>query len=190
MVTTKPMLELTAADLMSRDIVTIPRHLSVRGAAHRLAQSHVGGAPVIDETGRCVGVLSTTDLVRWMDRGEAPHRCHLAREAEFHTAWQMADLERLPDEEVGRLMTTDLVSVTPQTRIGELARMMFDAHIHRLFVLDKKGRPAGVIATTDLLAAVVDYDLRDRARSVPPAGVAPTAKMEGSPAPVSRAGVL
>ena len=168
MVTTKPMLELTAADLMSRDIVTIPRHLSVRGAAHRLAQSHVGGAPVIDETGRCVGVLSTTDLVRWMDRGEAPHRRHLAREADFHTAWQMADLERLPDEEVGRLMTTDLVSVTPSTRIGELARMMLDAHIHRLFVLDEKGRPAGVIAATDVLAAVVDYDLRDRARTASP----------------------
>ena len=167
MVTTKPMLELTAADLMSRDIVTIPRHLSVRGAAHRLAQSHVGGAPVIDETGRCVGVLSTTDLVRWMDRGDSPYRSPLARE-EFHTPWQMADIERLPQEEVGRLMTTDLVSVTPQTRIGQLARQMLDAHIHRLFVLDERGRPAGVIAATDLLAAVADYDLRDRARTASP----------------------
>ena len=187
MVTTKPMLELTAADLMSRDIVTIPRHLSVRGAAHRLAQSHVGGAPVIDETGRCVGVLSMTDLVRWMDRGDGPHRRPLVRE-EFHTPWQMEDIERLPQEEVGRLMTTDLVSVTPSTRIGELAGMMLDAHIHRLVVLDEKGRPAGVIATTDVLAAVVDYDLRDRARSAPPSAIAPTGKMEGSPAPVSRAG--
>jgi hypothetical protein len=65
---------------------------------------------------------------------------------------------------------------------------MLDAHIHRLFVLDEKGRPAGVIATTDLLAAVVDYDLRDRARSAPPSCVAPTGKTEGSPVPVSRAG--
>jgi CBS-domain-containing membrane protein len=168
MLTTKPILELTAADLMSRDIVTLPKHLSVHGAAHRLAQSHVGGAPVVDETGRCVGVLSTTDLVRWMDRGDAPHRRPLAREADFHTPWQMADLEGLPDEEVGGLMTADLVSVTPQTRIGELARRMLDAHIHRLFVLDDKGRPAGVVATTDVLAAVVDYDLRERDRRAPP----------------------
>jgi CBS-domain-containing membrane protein len=183
------MLELTAADLMSRDIIAIPKHLSVRGAAHRLAQSQVGGAPVIDETGRCVGVLSMTDLVRWMDRGEAPCRRPLARE-EFHTPWQMYDLDRMPEEEVGRVMTTDLVSVTPQTRIGELARQMLDAHIHRLFVLDDMGRPAGVVATTDVLAAVVDYDRRDRASSAPPPGTACALDRdwEGSPGPASRTG--
>jgi CBS domain-containing protein len=86
-------------------------------------------------------------------------------------------------------MTTDLVSVTPQTRIGELARQMLDAHIHRLFVLDEKGRPAGVIATTDVLAAVVDYDLRERARTAPPSGGASARNSQGAPDPASRAGV-
>jgi CBS domain-containing protein len=46
---------------------------------------------------------------------------------------------------------------------------MLDAHIHRVFILDAQGRPAGVVTATDILAAVADYDdrERDRARRVP-----------------------
>jgi predicted transcriptional regulator len=40
------------------------------------------------------------------------------------------------------------------TPIGDLARMMIDAHIHRLIVVDDAGRPAGVVSSTDLLAAL------------------------------------
>src|SRR5438270_11142143 len=72
--TTKELFELTAADLMSREVVTIPRKMSLHGAAHRLAQAQVSGAPVIDEQGRCIGMLSATDLARWMDRGQPTSR--------------------------------------------------------------------------------------------------------------------
>jgi CBS-domain-containing membrane protein len=44
----KPQLELTAADLMTRDVTVIPRHLSLKAAAHLLAEANVSGAPVID----------------------------------------------------------------------------------------------------------------------------------------------
>ena len=50
-------------------------------------------------------------------------------------------------------MTTDIVSVEPQTPLAEVARRMVDAHIHRVFVLDQ-GRPVGVITSTDILAAL------------------------------------
>ena len=49
--TTKPFLSLTAADLMCRDVVTLPRSMSLRAAGHLLSESHVSGAPVVDETG-------------------------------------------------------------------------------------------------------------------------------------------
>ncbi len=165
MTLTKPMLELTAADLMSRDLITISQHLTLQGAAHRLAQSHVSGAPVIDEHGRCVGVLSATDLVRWLDGGHGPQRPHAANEAEFHHPWQLPELEGLPDEEVSGHMTADVVTAPPQARIGELARQMLDAHIHRVFILDAQHRPAGVVTATDILAAVADYDSHERERS-------------------------
>ena len=51
-------------------------------------------------------------------------------------------------------MTPDPVTVKPETSILALARMMVDAHIHRVIVVDKERRPIGIVSSTDLLAAL------------------------------------
>lgn len=38
--------------------------------------------------------------------------------------------------------------------MSELARMMTDAHLHRLVVVDAQGRPVGIVSSTDVLAAL------------------------------------
>ena len=152
----KPFATLTAADLMTRDVVAIPERLSLRAAAHLLAQAQVTGAPVIDETGACVGVISGSDFVRWADDG-APRR-----RATVSTCvcadWQVVEVGSLPLDEVGLYMTTDVVTAAPHTGIVELARMMLDAHIHRVIVVDARRRPVGVLSTTDVLAAVANAE--------------------------------
>ena len=70
--TTKSLLDLTAFDLMSRNVVTIPRQMSLHAAAHMLAQAEISGAPVVDEHGRCVGMLSSTDVMRWWTARNSP----------------------------------------------------------------------------------------------------------------------
>ena len=151
MTTRKSLLALTAADVMSRDVLAIPRQMSLRAAAHQLVQAHVSGAPVVDEGGRCVGVLSTTDLARWLDRGPAAPpaapRC-------FCSDWQVIDPEGLPPDPVSRYMTADPVTARADVRVGELARRMLDAHVHRVIIVGPTGRPVGIVTTTDVLAAV------------------------------------
>jgi CBS domain-containing protein len=51
-------------------------------------------------------------------------------------------------------MTPDPVTAGPLTGIKDLARMMLDAHIHRIIVVDPNHRPIGVVSSTDILAAV------------------------------------
>jgi CBS domain-containing protein len=65
MTTTKHLLDLTADDLMTDAVVTLPEAMSLREAARLLAEASVHGAPVVDAEGRCVGVLSVSDLARW-----------------------------------------------------------------------------------------------------------------------------
>jgi CBS-domain-containing membrane protein len=151
---TKSPLDLTAADVMSRDVLVIPRHMSLRAAAHLLSKARVSGAPVTDELGRCVGILSRTDLIRWMDRGEgtAPH--FEAAAACICSDWQMLALDDVPEDEVRQYMTTDLVAGTPDARLGQLARWMINAHIHRVVILDRQQRPVGIVTSSDILAAV------------------------------------
>jgi CBS domain-containing protein len=63
-----PLLVLTAGDMMSREMRTIPAGMPLRQAARELARFGAHGAPVVDEAGRCVGVLSVSDFARWAAR--------------------------------------------------------------------------------------------------------------------------
>jgi len=148
----KPFVTLTAADLMSHDVVTIPQHFSLQKAAHLLSNANVTGAPVIDARGVCVGVLSATDFIHLADvegclstRDRAECVC---------SEWQVVEVANLPADEVTCFMTPDPVTVTPKTGITDLARLMIDAHIHRVIVVDAQRRPVGIVSTTDILAAV------------------------------------
>lgn len=68
--------------------------------------------------------------------------------------WQIVDVEKLPTDEVARFMTPDPVTVGPAVLIRDLARMMVDAHVHRIIVVNRKDEPIGIISGTDLLAAL------------------------------------
>jgi CBS domain-containing protein len=152
-----PLLSLTAFDLMSRDVVTIPRAMSLRGAAHLLSQARVSGAPVVDDLGRCTGVISASDFMRLTAEPEsAPEFAVCSSPDSFCAPWQMVEIEELPADTVGTYMTPDPVMVSGQARIGELARKMIDAHIRRVVVVDAEHRPIGIVSSTDILAAVAE----------------------------------
>jgi CBS domain-containing protein len=146
-------LALTAGDLMTRDVVVVPEDMSLRTAAHLLAEAAISGAPVVDAEGRCVGVLSATDFVRWAEEAPAVPR-RLAVAVPVYSEWEIMDVDLLPTEEVRTFMTADPVTVPPSTGLGTLARHMINAHIHRVIVVDKNQVPIGVVSSTDILSAV------------------------------------
>jgi len=152
--TTKSLLALTARDLMSRDVVVIPKEMSLRGAAHLLLNGRISGAPVANSEGRCIGVVSSTDFVHWA-RADSSAAKPRAEQTPHHCAWQVFETaDELPNNQVGDYMTNDPVTVPPQTRLAQLARIMRDAHIHRVIVVDDERRPIGIVSSTDILAAV------------------------------------
>lgn len=134
---------------MSSDMVLVPREMSLQGAAHLLAQAQVSGAPVVDEEGRCIGVLSTTDFLHIVEKGKVP----VSQSQKPVQSWQIVEDED-SEEIVEKYMNTDPVTVPSGTRIGVIAHMMIDAHIHRVIVVDERGHPIGIVSSTDILAAV------------------------------------
>jgi CBS domain-containing protein len=148
----KPLFSLTAADLMSRELVVVPREMSLQGAARMLSRARVSGAPVVDVAGRCVGVVSTTDFLDWVD-GDHSRPSRDANETASN-AWQIFGSDVAPTACVSDYMTNDPVVVLPGVAIGDVAQKMLDARIHRVIVVDPSGRPIGILSTTDILAAV------------------------------------
>jgi CBS domain-containing protein len=151
--TTKPFLTLTAGDLMTAPVLTIPQETPLREAARLLSRSSISGAPVVDGDGRCLGVLSSSDFVTWAGtKGEAEAK---GERISFLAPWgEIIDINDSPDSEVRRFMTAQPVTVAPTARVGELAQKMVDAHIHRVLVVVEGGRPCGIVTSTDVLAAV------------------------------------
>ncbi len=156
MPTTQALFDLTAADLMSHEVITIPQEMSLPAATRVLTQAHVGGAPVVDSEGRCVGVFSTADLARRTQLEKRAAQRAPAIPGCVCSDWEVVehDWDTLPAEAVSWYMTPDPVLVPPETRIGELARMMVDAHIHRLIVAGTDRHPTGIVSSTDVLAAL------------------------------------
>lgn len=123
----------------------------MRAAAELLLRKQVHGAPVVDEQGNCVGVLTTTDFLHWTK--ECRKRVSDANKNYF-SPWQIVNPEDLPEEAVSNFMTTDSVAVAPSTSICQLAQKMVDGRIHRLLVVAEGRKPVGIISCTDILAAV------------------------------------
>jgi CBS domain-containing protein len=145
-------LALTAADLMSAPVIAISQDTSLREAATLLCRSRVSGAPVVDAGGRCVGVLSSTDFITWVEMGgEAGAEC---KPTNFIAPWgELINIDDSADTEIRHYMTAQPVTAAPKTPVGELAQIMVDAHIHRVLVVDGD-RPSGIVTSTDVLNAV------------------------------------
>jgi CBS domain-containing protein len=153
MTQSKPLLSLCAADIMSDHVVMVPREMSLQGAARMLTRAGVTGAPVVDEFGRCIGVLSTTDFMHWVEKDHKTAKAKGTGEP-MCSAWQLPDAVEAGCR-VEEFMTRDPVLAASGTKIGALARMMMDAHIHRIIVVDgPTGRPIGIVSSMDMLAAL------------------------------------
>jgi CBS domain-containing membrane protein len=146
----KALHELTAADLMSRDLFLIPQQLTLREAAGLLSQAKIGSVPIVDPQRRCIGMLTATDFLRWAlsHETQAPNQ----KTAGDDWIWHVGD-PKTPIEKVAAFMSPKPVMVPPTMPIRELAKRMADSHVHRLVVVDDDGTPIGIVSSIDVLRA-------------------------------------
>jgi CBS domain-containing protein len=161
---TRPFLKLTAADLMSVPIVTIPYDMLLRDAGRLLMQQAISGAPVVDANGNCIGVLSAADFIAPGEpRGDTSEK---QTDISFVAPWgEIINLECSCGCVVRDYMTEGPVAVSPQSLIGQIAETMIDAHIHRVLVAENN-RPCGIVSSTDLMAAIAGAARKRSRRAV------------------------
>jgi CBS domain-containing protein len=147
-----------AADLMTPNPVSIRDSASVREAVALLIDKGFSAAPVIDSSGRPVGVLSRADIMVH-DREKVDY---VASAPEYY---EKSDLmlrsgENLkegfqiesPDQtRVRDIMTPVVFSVSPETAAAKVIQDMVGLKVHRLFVVDDGGVLVGVISALDVM---------------------------------------
>lgn len=147
---------LRVSDVMTRAVISVPAGVAMPVAAATLVDSRISGAPVVNEQGRCVGVLSAADFVRravWTD--EVPRRKGANECCPTTSHLTDGDRRRPATDLVASYMSPAVHSVNVNRPLMEAARLMCQHHIHRLIVLNDEGRPAGVLTSLDLTAALI-----------------------------------
>ena len=147
-----------AADLMMANPISIRSDASVADASKLLTDKGITAAPVIDESGRPIGVVSRSDLLVHhaevcKHRGEIPD--YFAAPT-FDSALTTPSGARTVT--VADVMTPAVFAVAPDASVRRVVSDMLGLHVHRLFVVDDDGVLVGVITTMDVLKhlAVVD----------------------------------
>ena len=130
------------ADLIGsrKEVFSILESLSVLEAAKYLREKQVRSVGILDENGKLVGVVSQSDV---SDKVAAENKC---------PAWM----------KVSEIMSTDLLTVTPQVTFEECLRLMEQNGVYHLLIVGDAGKYLGMLSVSDLLKVMV-WDEKARA---------------------------
>ena len=147
----------TVGDIMERDVPTVHPEDDVETVIATLRRHEIPGVPVVNEGGRCMGIITEADLVLSEEGSDLhlPHYIELFGGAVFLEPLQRFE-DRLRKAFASRardLMTEDPVTVAPDATVREAARLIAREKHNRLPVVEH-GRLVGIVTRLDVLDAL------------------------------------
>ena len=127
---------------MSSPLASVHQGDSLDDVHRRLQESGFSALPVVYDGGHVIGVLSRSDLIRLGIRESANPT--------------PSPLLVFPDRTAGDDMTPVPTAVSTDAPLSEVADIMIEDRVHRVFVEGEDGRTTGVVTTRDLMRAIAD----------------------------------
>ncbi len=157
--------QLTAGDIMQRDVEVIRSNDTLRDALEMMTENHVTGLPVMDAHSKCIGLVSATDILNY-ERDYADEAADANADIAQHynpdmQQWESVRmssfaLEHFGDVRVEEVMACNLVSVTKETTMTEVAQLMIRDNVHRVLVLSDDQRLFGILSATDFVRVIAE----------------------------------
>jgi CBS domain-containing protein len=149
-----------AHQIMTRQVVTIPTDAAIADAAGIMLEKHISGLPVVDATGKLVGIISQGDFIRRAEIGTQRKR---GRWLKFLIGPGRAasDFVRERGRRVGEIMTPEPCTVTEDATLEDIVELMERNNVKRLPVV-RADKLVGIVTRSNLLQAVAGL-----ARDVP-----------------------
>jgi CBS domain-containing protein len=148
-------MSITAAEIMTTNVKTVLPDASVSEVARVLADHGISAAPVCDNQGKLLGMLSEGDLLRPVSRGNSARRSWwlnlLAEGSDLAPSFlESISVENQPAR---ALMVTPVITAAPEARVADMADLMVNHHIKRLPIL-RDGKLVGIVSRADLVRAL------------------------------------
>jgi len=150
----------SAADIMQPATIQVEPETRLVDITRLFVEEEISGAPVVDETGRLLGVISATDILRALNQEhESPSADpHYFRDLLEFSAPDWVNTtedfqDRLEELTVSDVMQTSVVTVDESTSLPDIAKLLRSNRIHRVLVVRGEFL-IGIISTFDLIAVV------------------------------------
>jgi len=140
-----------ASDIMTSKIVTIGPTASVRDVAELLLSSHISAVPVVDETGRLLGIVSEGDLMRRVETATERRRSWWL---ELFSSNEVlaAEFVKMHARKVIDVMTPNVITADPETPISEIVSTLEKNRIKRVPIM-RDEKVVGIVSRANLLQA-------------------------------------
>jgi CBS domain-containing protein len=149
-----------AGDVMRRDVVSVRDEATLLEAAELMLRNEISGLPVVDASGRLVGVVTERDFLRQPGAAELKQRPRWSQIL-LRSKPSADEGPRFRDRRVSEVMTADAIAVSESTPLEEVVQLMEEHQIKRVPVM-RDGGVVGIIARADLMRAIVPLIRRSR----------------------------
>lgn len=147
----------TVAEVMTRNPIVVTPETPLKEAIKILAEKRISGLPVVDQTGKLVGVISEGDLM-WQESGITPPAYIMLLDSVIYLEnpnRYERELHKALGQTVGEVMTKAtrqkaLVTIAPDAPLKEAANLMHERDVHRLLVVEKDAL-VGVVTRGDII---------------------------------------
>lgn len=141
-----------ARDVMTSPVITAKPTDKVTDIAQVLLDRRISALPVLDETGRLVGIISEGDLLHRVEAGTERRRSWLLS-ALTDSETLAAEYVRSHGSTVADLMQRDVITAAPDTPLREIAALLEKHGIKRVPIVEG-GQLVGIVSRSNLIQAV------------------------------------
>jgi CBS domain-containing membrane protein len=137
-----------AADIMSRPVHVARLGMDLIQTATLLADNKISGAPVVDERGRVVGVVSEKDFIKNMDIENSGSFMGVIVDC-LKNRGCLAGPMRV--KTIDDIMTTPAIMAREDISVGEISALFMEKRINRLPIVDSEEKAVGIVARSDMV---------------------------------------
>jgi CBS domain-containing protein len=141
-----------ASDVMISPVITVKPSTAVEEVARLFLEKKITAAPVVDDAGKLVGIVSEGDLLHRVEAGTERHRSWWLQ-AFVEDDTLAAEYVKAHGRKVSDVMTRNVIAAAPDTPLHEIATSMERNGVKRLPVLEN-GQLVGIVSRSNLLQAV------------------------------------
>jgi CBS domain-containing protein len=152
-------MNVTVNDVMTTTVVAVKKGASYKEMAALLRKYRVSAFPVLDDDQKVIGIVSEADLL-------AKEVLNADRGGPITAMLHHKELDKADGVTAGDLMSSNVVTVTPDDTVEQAARLMYHLQVKRLPVVDAGGYLVGIVSRSDLLAVFDRPDQEIRAEIV------------------------